>query len=134
MYGKQLIIATSTAVLFVVFASMLPAQRQGGAPAPDVIYFNAKVVTVDDRFSYAQAVAITGDKFTAVGTNESVRRIAGPNTRQVDLRGMTVVPGLTDNHLHNAGGGPGVDLSRTRTIADVLKAVADRVKRAEPGE
>ena len=37
----------------------------------DLIYYNAKVVTVDDSFSYAQAVAIAGDKFTAVGTNET---------------------------------------------------------------
>src|SRR5262245_3472411 len=130
----QLIIAS--AALALVFASALPAQRQqgrSGAP-PDVIYFNAKVVTVDDHFSYAQAVAIAGDKFTAVGTNDSVRGLAGPNTKLVDLRGMAVIPGLTDNHLHNAGGGPGVDLSRTRSVDDVLKAVGDRVKRAEPGE
>jgi predicted amidohydrolase YtcJ len=131
---KRLLIAASTLVSCAVFASVLPAQRQGARPAPDVIYYNAKVVTVDDQFSYAQAVAITGDKFTAVGTNEAVRVFAGPNTRLVDLRGMTVVPGLTDNHLHSAGGGPGVDLSRTRTIDEVLKAVSDRVKRAEPGE
>ena len=117
----------------VVLTSMLTAQGPVATP-PDVIYYNAHVVTVDDKFSYAQAVAIGGDKFTAVGTNESVRRLAGPNTRQVDLRGLTVIPGLTDNHLHNAGGGPGVDLSRTRSIDDVLKAVGDRVKRAEPGE
>jgi len=128
------IVAASTAILFIVFASALPAQRQGGRPVPDVIYYNAKVVTVDDQFSYAQAVAITDDKFTAVGTNEAVRVLAGPDTRLVDLRGMTVIPGLTDNHLHSAGGGPGVDLSRTRTIDEVLKAVGDRVKRAEPGE
>jgi predicted amidohydrolase YtcJ len=136
MYDKRLIVAASTAVLSVAFASVLPAQRQGqnGGGTPDVIYYNAKVVTVDDRFSYAQAVAITGEKFIAVGTNESVRRLAGPNTQQVDLRGMTVIPGLTDNHLHNAGGGPGVDLSRARTVDDVLKAVGDRVKGAEPGE
>jgi predicted amidohydrolase YtcJ len=130
----QLIIAS--AVLGVVFAYVMPAQRQqgrSGAP-PDVIYYNAKVVTVDDQFSYAQAVAITGDKFTAVGTNDSLRGLAGPNTRLVDLRGMTVIPGLTDNHLHNAGGGPGVDLSRTRSVDEVLRAVGDRVKRAEPGE
>ena len=136
MHRKRLIVAASTSVLFVVFASMLPAQRQGQgtSQAPDVIYYNAKVVTVDDQFWSAQAVAIAGDKFTAVGTNESMRRLAGPNTQQVDLHGMTVIPGLTDNHLHNAGGGPGVDLSRTRTLDDVLKAVGDRVERAEPGE
>jgi predicted amidohydrolase YtcJ len=133
---KHGILALSIGLFCGVFASALPAQRQrvrGGAP-PDVIYYNAKVVTVDDQFSYAQAVAITGDKFTAVGTNDSVRVLAGPHTRVIDLRGMTVIPGLTDNHLHNAGGGPGVDLSRTRTIDEVLKAVADRVKRTEPGD
>jgi predicted amidohydrolase YtcJ len=134
MDRMRFIVATSAAVLLVLFASVLPAQRQGNGPAPDLVYYNAKVVTVDDQFSYAQAVAIRGDTFTAVGTNESVRRLAGPNTRQVDLRGMTVVPGLTDNHLHNAGGGPGVDLSHARTVDDVLKAVGDRVRRAEPGE
>ncbi len=125
-----------TILPLVLFAASLPAQRgsQVGATAPDVIYYNAKVVTVDDAFSYAQAVAITGDKFSGVGSNASVRGLAGPNTRQIDLRGMTVIPGLTDNHLHNAGGGPGIDLSSTRTIADVLKAVGDRVKGADPGE
>jgi predicted amidohydrolase YtcJ len=114
----------------------LPGQRPSGAAAspPDVIYFNAKVVTVDDQFSYAEAVAISGDKFSAVGTDEAVRRLAGPNTRQIDLQGRTVIPGLTDNHLHSAGGGPGVDLSRARTIDDVLAAVRDRVMRARPGE
>jgi hypothetical protein len=136
MSFKRSIIAASTLVLCAVFASVLPAQRQGGGggAAPDVIYYNAKIITVDNQFSYAQAVAITSDKFTAVGTNDSVRGLAGPNTRLIDLRGMTVIPGLTDNHLHSAGGGPGVDLSRTRTIDEVLKAIGDRVKRAEPGE
>lgn len=75
--------------------------------------YNAKVVTVDDRFSYAQAVAITGDTFTAVGSNDEIRKLAGPATKSIDLKGLTVVPGLADNHLHAAGGGPGVDLSRT---------------------
>ena len=65
----------------VVLASVLTAQAPVATPPPDVIYYNAHVVTVDDQFSYAQAVAIGGDTFTAVGTNESVRRLAGPKTR-----------------------------------------------------
>src|ERR1700752_4888737 len=134
MYRMRFIVATSTAALLVLFASVLPAQRQADGPAPDLVYYNAKVVTVDDRFSYAQAVAIGGDRFTAVGTNESVRRLAGPNTRQVDLPGLPAIPGLPENPPPTAGGGPGVDLSRTRSIDDVLNAVGDRVRRAEPGE
>ena len=122
--------------LIAAFAAFVAGQRDlpHTMPAPDIIYYNANVITVDDRFSYAQAIAISGDKFAAVGTNEAVRRLAGAGTRQVDLRGLTVIPGLTDNHLHNAGGGPGVDLSRARSIDDVLAAVGKRVKAAEPGE
>ena len=89
----------------VAFAGRaIPALQAQGAAAPDAIYYNAKIVTVDDKFSYAQAVAITGDTFTAVGTNDEVRKLAGPATKQFDLKGLTVTPGLTDNHLHSAGG------------------------------
>jgi predicted amidohydrolase YtcJ len=118
----------------VIWALALPAaiatftSRQ--PTAPEAIYYNAKIITVDERFSYAQAVAITGDRFTAVGSNDAVRALAGPATRQIDLQGLTVTPGLTDNHLHGAGGGPGVDLSRTRTLRDVLLAIAARVQRS----
>ena len=110
MYPKRLITAVLTLLLIALFASGLPAQRQrrGGEPAPDVIYYNAKVVTVDERFSYAQAIAITGDKFSAVGTNES-RAGSRVRTRARSIPRQTVIPGLADGHLHNAGGGPGVD-------------------------
>jgi predicted amidohydrolase YtcJ len=67
---------------------------------PDVILTNGKIITVDDRFSIAQAVAIRGDRFVAVGTNQDITRLAGPNTRRIDLRGRSVVPGLIDNHAH----------------------------------
>jgi hypothetical protein len=104
-------------------------------PAPDVIYYNAKAVVVGaaaDELRYAQAIAITGEKFSAVGTNDSVRAFAGPATRQIDLKGLTVVPGLTDNHLHTAGGGPGVDLSRARSLREVLDAIAARARKTTP--
>ena len=106
----------------------------GQEPAPELILHNGKIVTVDAAFSYAQAVAIRAGRFVAVGTNDRVRKVAGPATRVIDLGGRTVVPGLADNHLHGAGGGPGVDLSRTRTMADVLAAIGERVKGAAPGD
>jgi hypothetical protein len=68
--------------------------------SPDIILTNGKIITVDDRFSIAQAAAIRGDRIVAVGTNQEVSRLAGPNTQRVDLRGKAVVPGLIDNHAH----------------------------------
>jgi predicted amidohydrolase YtcJ len=69
-------------------------------PAAALILTNGKIVTVDDRFSIAQAVAITGDRIVAVGTTQEIARLAGPSTRRIDLRGRTVIPGLIDNHMH----------------------------------
>jgi predicted amidohydrolase YtcJ len=83
--------------LFVLGSlSFLHAQR----PQVDLILSNGKIVTVDERFTIAQAVAVAGDRIIAVGTNQDVSRLAGPATRRVDLRGRTVVPGLIDNHMH----------------------------------
>ena len=61
---------------------------------------NGKIITVDDQFSIAQAVAVRGDRIVAVGTNQNITRLAGPNTQRIDLRGRSVVPGLIDNHAH----------------------------------
>ena len=52
----------------------------GQTPAPDTILVNGHVVTVDTSFSIAQAVAIRGDRFVAVGSNADIGRLAGPNT------------------------------------------------------
>jgi len=102
----------------------------GQSAPPDIIFHNAKIVTVDRAFSYAQAAAVRDGRFVAVGTNADIRQLAGPGTRLIDLASRTVVPGLADNHLHNAGGGSGVDLSRARSLAEVLSAIAARAKTA----
>ena len=119
----------------LVLVSCSGIQGSGGtAEIADTILFNGKVVTVDGKFSIAQAVAIRGDRIIAVGGDSEVRRHAGGATRMIDLRGRTVLPGLMDGHLHNAGGGPGVDLSRVRSMDELLAAVAARVKSGKPGD
>lgn len=72
----------------------------GQQPPADVVITNAKVVTVDDRFTIAQAVAIRGERIVAVGTSQEIGRLAGPGTTRIDARGRTVIPGLIDNHMH----------------------------------
>ncbi|MFN8061980.1 MAG: amidohydrolase [Vicinamibacterales bacterium] len=116
-----------------LLASGLGCGRSQPAPEPDMVLLGGKIVTVDSAFSYAEAVAIRDGKFQAVGTTATVKALAGPHTETVDLHGLTVVPGLMDNHLHNSGGGPGVDLSRARSLADVLAAVGARVAATPAG-
>jgi len=107
-------------------------------PVPDLILSNGKIITVDERFSIAQAVAIKGDRIVAVGSNQDMARLAGPNTRKIDLMGRAVIPGLIDNHIHLLRAGTtwirevrfdGVD-SRKHAI-EMLRA---RAKAVGPGE
>ncbi|MCZ6750770.1 MAG: amidohydrolase family protein [Acidobacteria bacterium] len=73
---------------------------------PQTIVFNAKIITVDDASfnptvgAIAQAMAIRDQKILAVGDNNAIRALAGPETRLIDLQGRTVVPGLIMVHNH----------------------------------
>jgi predicted amidohydrolase YtcJ len=67
---------------------------------PEVIYFNGKIVTLDTAESTAGAVAVKDGKFLKIGSNNEIKKLAGPSTRLVDLGGKTVVPGLIDAHCH----------------------------------
>lgn len=121
----------------LIFAALVPLTGAAQLPrpaAPTLVLYNARVITVDAAFSIAEAVAIAGERVMAVGTSAQMRAIAGPETRLVDLKGQALLPGLMDNHLHGAGGGAGVDLSRARSLSDVAKALAERIKGAKPGD
>jgi predicted amidohydrolase YtcJ len=66
----------------------------------DLVLVDGRILTVDDRFREAAALAIRDGRFIAVGSNEDARRYVGRNTRVIDGRGRTVVPGLIDTHVH----------------------------------
>ena len=108
------------------------------APAPDLIVYNAKIVTVDGRFSIARAAAVRGGRFTAVGSDAAVLRTAGPKTVKLDLHGQTVLPGFNDSHHHQLGHVRALTISANLTdihsIADIQKAVAEKAATAKPGE
>jgi len=104
------------------------------AGSPDLIFHNGRILTVDRDFRMAEAAAISGGRFTAVGASRDILKTAGPGTTVVDLQGRAVVPGLGDNHLHSAGGGPGVDLSLARSLAELLEAIGGKVRQSSPGE
>jgi predicted amidohydrolase YtcJ len=74
--------------------------RRAEAQTADMILHNGKVLTVDNNFSIAQAVAIQGQNILAVGTDEEVLKLKGPNTNVMDLKGRTVMPGFVDTHRH----------------------------------
>ncbi len=82
------------ALLFLALAISLAAQTA------DTIYHNAKIVTVDGDFHIVSGLAVKGDRILAADDIAKLKPLAGPQTKLVDLKGRTVIPGLIDNHLH----------------------------------
>jgi predicted amidohydrolase YtcJ len=117
----------SCAVVGLLGAAAVPAGQQ--APV-DLIVVNAKVLTVDPGNTQAEALAIRGNTFAAVGTTESIRRMAGPQTRVIDAGGRTVVPGFIESHVHATGAARGevsqafIQLHSIQEIKDWVRARA----------
>ena len=109
---KRIFLALSLLSLVVmspVMAQQLPdlVAQQGYA---DLVLVNGKVVSMEDRSTtpnttgrVANAMAVKGKKIMALGTDQEMRRLSGPNTRFVDVGGRTVLPGLIQTHYHIFG-------------------------------
>ncbi len=89
----------------LVFLGLILALFTGPsmAQAPDLIVFNGKIATVDEDMTFVEAMAVRGDTLVALGSNEDILRLAGPETRRVDVKGRTVLPGIVDPHRHLGG-------------------------------
>ena len=115
-----------------VLASPAAAQDVG---VPDVVYYNAKIVTVDDGFGIAEAVAIRDGRILAVGSDDEVRSLAASATRQVDLGGRTMLPGFYDNHVHvGIGGRSGGGDLEVPTPEDLRAVLEQRIAQVPEGE
>ncbi len=104
---------------------------------PDKIYYNGKIVTVDNDFTIAEAVAIKGDSFQAVGTNKQILGTAGANTEKIDLKGKTVIPGLIEAHCHADEAALSEledQIPDVHTVGEVLDSIAAKVKKKQAGE
>src|SRR6185437_7000853 len=89
--------------LTVAAAPRAAAAQRAAVPAADLVLRNGKVVTMDASRPQAQAVAITGDRITAVGSDARVQRYVGPKTRVIDLHGHLAIPGFNESHGHFSG-------------------------------
>jgi predicted amidohydrolase YtcJ len=101
---------------------------------------NAKVVTVDKHFSIQEAVAVDKDRIIAVGDNETIIKLIGPNTQIIDLGGRTMLPGINDSHLHAPCFGatrPPLSLDLTpsniNSIADMVQVLKQEVACTKKG-
>jgi predicted amidohydrolase YtcJ len=103
----------------------------------DLVLYNGRIYTMDRGNPQAQAVAIVGNRIAAVGDDAQVISLLGPGGEAVDLGGRTVVPGLTDCHIHFVEYAlrlTRIDLSGIVSRAEAIRRVAERAQMARPGE
>ncbi|MBI4640006.1 MAG: amidohydrolase [Candidatus Tectomicrobia bacterium] len=102
----------------------------------DLLLSNGNVYTMDAVHPKAEAVAISGEKILAVGSSKELQGLVGPETRQIDLAGRVLLPGLIDAHLHFANFSIGltrINLDGLHSLEEALKLISDHVNTLPPG-
>jgi len=121
---------------------MVPLLLFGGlAFGADLIVVNANVITVDPQTPHAEAFAVENGRFSAVGPNAEIRRLATGSTRVLDLHGMTVTPGFNDVHLHPSAvfpddspyATPWLGPDKVKNIEELIEALKKKAERTPKG-
>ncbi len=139
-------------VLVFVFGLTMTSISSAQKPSADVIFINGKVYTgkshmigriglsgLSEGFEVLRvhALAVSGGRIIAAGSNEEVQKLKGPNTQVIDLHGHFVMPGFNDAHTHLASAGfekLNVDLVGTESLDHMKERIAAHVTTAAPGE
>src|SRR5215216_5026654 len=123
-------------LLSVLLLSLMPAQQRVQSTA-DIVFKNGNVYTANDKAPGAQAIAVKADRIVFVGSNAAAQKFIGKDTRVIDLKGNTVLPGFTDSHQHLSGVGQRemtLNLELTTSLDDLLAKVKERVDQTKPGD
>jgi hypothetical protein len=141
-FSRRKFIGSSTALAAAGLGLPTQAALAAAAPistqtAPDYVVLNARVFTVDDDQPRAEAFAVKGDRFIAVGSSGDIRNLASSRTEIINAEGMTVTPGFIDAHSHPSGAGVNelvqvnADL---RSIAEIKQALQQRAQITPDGQ
>ena len=125
------------ALAVLLLAPALPARAQAPQAPADLIVEARHIYTVDPDRPMVQAFAVRDGRFVFAGSAREAAALKGPRTRVLDLGDETVIPGITDAHLHLLGVGMAlraVDLTGTRSFDEVIQRVVARAREVGKGE
>jgi len=112
--------------------------RNGTTQSPDLILLNGKISTMNPDMPEATAMACHGGKFTAVGSDEEIRRLVGPTTQVVDALGRRVIPGLNDSHMHFVREGLQYHMETrwdgVESLEEAMEMLREQAKRTPKGQ
>jgi predicted amidohydrolase YtcJ len=133
--GANAIVLRLSATLLA--ASVACAPQPPSVQPANLVLTNGKVVTVEASPAEARAIAITGDRITAIGSEDEIKRYVGTGTQVIDAGGHLVIPGFVESHGHFTGVGESqlvLKLATARTWEDILAMVENAAKAAKPGQ
>src|SRR5215203_1870665 len=122
-------------IVSVLLLTFIPAPQS--VQTADIVFKNGNIYTANEPSPRTEAIAVKADRIVFVGANSAAQQYVGQNTRVVDLKGKTVLPGFTDSHQHLSGVGQRemtLNLERTTSLDDLLAKVKERVDQTKPGD
>ncbi len=133
---KRWLLVAALVGFLITQIEIIPAGDRKAEPA-DLILHRAKVLTVDAKFTIADAIAIKDGRILAVGSNDAVMSHNGPKTKTIDLRGKTVMPGLYDSHTHPVGAATSEfdeEIPYLKSLDDVFGYIRKKTKELPEGD
>ena len=129
-HGPRTFVSLLAASLLAVAGCSQPS------PHADLVLLNGKIVTVDSTMPEVSALAAAGDTIMALGDDETIRALVGPNTRVIDLDGKMAMPGFIEGHAHFMGLGESrmnLDLTKAHSWEDIVGMVGEAAGQSDPG-
>lgn len=120
---------SSFTLLLLLLFLFISAKAQ--SKTADLVIINANIRTIDEKKPRAEAVAITGNKISAIGTNKEIRKFIGKDTKTIDASGRLVIPGFNDSHVHFLATGNqffSVNLRGMRTRDEIIEKIKNQVR------
>src|SRR5438874_1729369 len=122
MFRRTLCRLLAIAIIISLCASLQAASPPSNAA--DTVILNARIYTVNPQQTWAEALAISGEKIIAVGSTNEIQKYRNASTKIIDAQGHLVLPGFVDCHIHFMDGSTGltrVDLNDAKTVAEIPK-------------
>lgn len=130
MANRTLSLRTAAMATLAALASVVAATAPQAADCgkADVVFTNGKIYTVDPARSVRQALAVTGNTITAVGSDADVAPLIGPSTRVIDLGGKFVLPGMIDTHSHPIIGAVNASKCSLANVPPTIEAITPVIR------
>ncbi len=104
----------------------------------DLIVTNAKIAVMDEQRSFAEAIAVKDGIVLRTGSSEEISKLKGEQTKSIDAKGRTIIPGLNDSHLHLTRGGrffnAEVRWDGVKTLKRALEMLKEQAARTPEGQ